>query len=332
MDEAIIEVTDLKKYFALRKSFMPGLLSSQETYIKAVDGVNFKIKEGEIYGLVGESGCGKTTAGRAVLRLIEPTSGRIFYKGEDFTAIPKNKLKEHRREMQIIFQDPFDSLNPRMTIFDLISEPLIIHEIGRNEAERIEMVSKTLESVQIVPPQDFIFRYPHELSGGQRQRIAIARALILNPKFIVADEPVSMLDVSIRTEVLNLMLDLKTEFGLTYLFITHDLAISKYMSNDIAVMYLGKIVERGPVEKVIDDPEHPYTQALVTAVPVPETRVESKEIPIKGEPPTPMNLPPGCIFNPRCPYAFDKCFKIEPELFPVSEEHSAACFLIEKKR
>jgi len=327
----LLKVNDLRKYFPVRKGFMSTLASREETFVRAVDGVSFEVQEGTVYALVGESGCGKTTTGRLTLRLIEPTTGTIYYRDQDITAIPDNKMKNFRREMQIIFQDPFDSINPKMTVFDVISEPLNIHGISPGESERTEIISKMLESVQVVPAQDYLFRYPHELSGGQRQRVAIARALVLNPKFIVADEPVSMLDVSIRTEVLNLMLDLRRDFKLTYLFITHDLAISKYVADHIAVMYLGKIVEDGPTEETINNPGHPYTQALLVAVPTPEVRAEDKQIPIKGETPSPVNIPKGCRFNPRCPYAFDKCREVEPELLEFRPQHFAACHLLQKK-
>jgi len=325
LSQALLTVAGLKKYFPLRRGFLSTLLEKEEKYVRAVDDVSFEIEDGTVYGLVGESGCGKTTTGRLTLRLIEPTSGSIYYRDREITSMPDNEMKALRREMQIIFQDPFDSINPKMTIFDVISEPLNIHEMQKSESEKIEVVSKMLESVQVVPPQEYLFRYPHELSGGQRQRVAIARALVLRPKFIVADEPVSMLDVSIRTEVLNLMLDLRTDLKLTYLFITHDLAISRYVSDHIAVMYLGKIVEHGPTEDTIQNPRHPYTQALLAAVPTPEVRVEEKEIPIKGETPSPISIPKGCRFNPRCPLAKEECPSSEPELIEFSPGHFVAC-------
>jgi peptide/nickel transport system ATP-binding protein len=325
-----VKVVDLYKYFPIHTGLLAGLRSRDGLSVKAVDGVTFSIRQGEIFGLVGESGCGKTTTGRTVIRLLEPTKGKVYFEDVELTALDKGQLKKYRREMQIIFQDPFESLNPKMTIYDIVVEPLDIHGIGQSDSEKRELVSTALEEVQLSPPEEFLFRYPHELSGGQRQRVAIARALILKPKFVVADEPVSMLDVSIRTEVLNLMLDLKTKLGLTYLFITHDLAIAKYMSNQIGVMYLGRIVEYGDVSEVLDDPDHPYTQALMYAVPVPDVRIKPSDIPIRGETPQPIDIPKGCRFNPRCPYAFERCFKEEPRLFEVQPGHGVACFLYEE--
>ncbi|HIH87996.1 TPA: ABC transporter ATP-binding protein [Candidatus Bathyarchaeota archaeon] len=329
-EEDFIRVENLKKHFPVRQSILASLKAKDVPMVKAVDGISFTVPRGSIFGIVGESGSGKTTAGRVVLRLVEPTSGSIYFNGEDITKFDREKMKGLRREMQLIFQDPFESLNPRMTIYEAVVEPLEIHKIGNSDEERRKLVSEALEEVQLIPPEDFLFRFPHELSGGQRQRVAIARALILRPKFIVADEPVSMLDVSIRTEVLNLMLDLQERFGLTYLFITHDLAIARYMSSRVGVMYLGKIIEIGDVRDVLDDPDHPYTQALMAAVPVPDAAKKRGDLPIRGETPQPINLPPGCRFNPRCPYAFDRCFKEEPGLFAVEPGHGAACFLYEE--
>jgi peptide/nickel transport system ATP-binding protein len=329
-EEEFIRVENLKKHFPVRTSILASLRARKTPMVKAVDGINFTIARGSIFGIVGESGSGKTTAGRVVLRLVEPTAGSVYLNGEDIFKADKEEMKKLRREMQLIFQDPFESLNPRMTIYEAVVEPLEIHKIGKSNEERRKLVSEALEEVQLISPEDFLFRFPHELSGGQRQRVAIARALILRPKFIVADEPVSMLDVSIRTEVLNLMLDLQERFGLTYLFITHDLAIARYMSSRVGVMYLGKIIEMGDVRDVLDDPDHPYTQALMSAVPVPDAEKKRGDLPIRGETPQPINLSPGCRFNPRCPYAFDRCFKEEPELFKVEPGHGAACFLYEE--
>jgi peptide/nickel transport system ATP-binding protein len=329
-EKILMKVEGLKEYFPVRIGILQGLRSKEVPMVKAVDGVSFSIEQGEIFGIVGESGSGKTTVGRAILRLIEPTEGSIYFEGIEITKLGGDEMKKLRREMQLIFQDPFESLNPKMTIYEVVVEPLEIHRIGNSEEEKRKLVSNALEEVQLTPPDDFLFRYPHELSGGQRQRVAIARALILRPKFVVADEPVSMLDVSIRTEVLNLMLDLKEKLGLTYLFITHDLAIARYMSENVGVMYLGKIIEFGQVSHVLDDPDHPYTQALMAAVPVPDAEKKRGDLPIKGETPQPINLPPGCRFNPRCPYAFDRCYREEPKLFTVEPGHGAACFLYEE--
>jgi peptide/nickel transport system ATP-binding protein len=329
MSETLVNVEGLVKHFPVHQSLLDSLLRREVSMVKAVDGVSFTIKRGEIFGLVGESGCGKTTTGRVVLRLIEPTSGHVHFDGVDVDELPRGEVKAYRREMQIIFQDPFESLNPKMTIYELVAEPLEIHGIGSGEEERRALVSEALEEVQLMPPEEFLFRYPHELSGGQRQRVAIARALILKPRFVVADEPVSMLDVSIRTEVLNLMLDLKDKLGLTIMFITHDLAIARYMSDDIGVMYLGKLIEYGGTHDVLDDPDHPYTQALMAAVPVPDAERKRGDLPIRGETPQPINVPPGCRFHPRCPYAFDRCKVEEPQLMEVEPGHGAACFLYE---
>jgi peptide/nickel transport system ATP-binding protein len=325
----IIKVEGLVKYFPVTQGILDSLLNREVEMVKAVDSIDLTIKEGEIFGLVGESGCGKTTTGRVILRLIDATGGHVWYKGIDLTELSTKEVKDYRRDIQIIFQDPFESLNPKMTIYELVAEPLEIHGIGASEDEKQKIVAEALTDVQLIPPEDFLFRYPHELSGGQRQRVAIARALILKPKFVVADEPVSMLDVSIRTEVLNLMLDLKEKLGLTILFITHDLAIARYMSDDIGVMYLGKIIEYGGTRDVLDDPDHPYTQALMSAVPVPDAEKKRGDLPIRGETPQPINIPPGCRFNPRCPYAFDRCRQEEPKLENVEPGHYAACFLYE---
>lgn len=326
MNKPLVEVFNLKKYFLVRRSILDVIKRKSQKYLKAVDGVSFKILKGEIFCLAGESGCGKTTTGRTILRLIEPTAGKILFNRENILEYDENRIKAFRRRAQIIFQDPYESVNPRMTIYDIVEEPLRIHKIG-NKEERMEMVHKMLEEVELKPPESFLYRFPHELSGGQRQRVAIARALILNPLFIVADEPVSMLDMSIRAEILNLMLSLKDRHNLTYLFITHDLAVAKYICDRIAIMYLGKIVELGDIEEVIDNPLHPYTRALISAVPVPDPREKIGEIPIKGEVTSPIDLPKGCRFRPRCLYVKDICKKKEPELIEVSKNHYVACHL-----
>ena len=326
--ETLLKVEDLRVWFPARVSFIESL-RGKKRYVKAVDGVSFEVKRGSVVCLVGESGSGKTTTARAILRLVEPTGGKVIYEGKNILEIPKKELRKWRKEAQIIFQDPYESLDPRMTVYDTLSEPLRVNKLVGSEEEERELVSKVLEDVRLVPPEEFMGRFPHELSGGQRQRVAIARALILNPKFIVADEPVSMLDASIRTQILNLMMDLRDMYGLTYLYITHDLAQARYMGSDIVVMYLGKAVEVGSVEEVIREPMHPYTKVLISHVPVPDPKVAAtrKKIDIKGEPPSPIDLPPGCRFGPRCPFAKEICFKEEPELRWVNGR-MVACHLV----
>jgi peptide/nickel transport system ATP-binding protein len=324
----IIEVSDLKKWFPIRKGFLRALLSRKESFVRAVDGVTFDVKQKEIFGLVGESGSGKTTTGRLAVKMIDPTSGRIFFKGEDITHITGEKMKNIRRKLQMVFQDPYESLNPRKTVFDIVAEGLRIQKIVNSEKEIAERVIKALEDVKLVPPEEFLYRYPHELSGGQRQRVAIARTFIVNPEFVVADEPVSMLDVSIRAEILNLFIELIEKFNVSILYITHDLATARHMCHKIAVMYLGKIMEIGSAEDIVYEPLHPYTNALLSAVPVPDPKSRRTKLTIKGEIPSPIDPPPGCRFCTRCPVVEEICRKEEPELINVGKEHYVACHKI----
>lgn len=303
--EVVIKVRNLKKYFELKKGFFS--FGGEVPMVKAVDDVNFDIRSGEILGLVGESGCGKTTTGRLLTRLEDPTGGFVFFLGRDIALLEGSDVKVFRRNIQMVFQDPYDSLNPRTTVLQTIMEPLINHNIGQTPEERIEMVVHALEDAGLAPAKEYLNRFPHELSGGQRQRVSIARALVIKPKVIIADEPVSMLDVSIRAGVLNLMLDLRDKYGIPYLFITHDIAVARYVSDRLAVMYLGRVVELAETDKVIFEPKHPYTQALLSAVPVPDPEAKHGRIKIKGEIPSAANVPLGCRFRPRCPKAFRDC-------------------------
>lgn len=327
VNEDLVVVKDLKKYFPLHMGFLRSLVSKTQLFVRAVDGVSFSVRNREIFGLAGESGSGKTTIGRVLLKLVQPTSGKIFVKGKDVTNLSEKDFKPYRKKMQIIFQDPYESLNPRMIVRSILEEPLLIQGELSDVEERIYSV---LEDVKLTPPEEFLFRYPHELSGGQRQRVAVARSLVLNPEFIVADEPVSMLDVSIRAEVVNLLLELKDKYGVSFLFITHDLALSRVICDRIAVMYLGKIVEMGESERVIKEPLHPYTQALLEAVPVPDPTSKRIEVRVKGEIPSPINPPSGCRFHTRCPsYIGDICRSKEPQLVDVRGQ-MVACHLHSK--
>mgnify|MGYP000014574202 CR=1 FL=1 len=325
--ESVVKVVDLRKWFPVRRGFLSTLFSRESLFVKAVDGVSFEIKKGEIFGLAGESGSGKTTTGRLILRLIEPTSGKIFFEGTDITGLSEKELKPLRRKMQIVFQDPYESLNPRMTIGDIVSEPLRVQKICKDEGEIEERVKEALANVELLPPEEFIYRFPHELSGGQRQRVSIARAFILNPRFVVADELVSMLDVSIRAGILNTILDLVEKFGVSFLYITHDLALARHICDRIAVMYLGKIMEEAPTEKIVYEPLHPYTKALISAVPIPDPESRRMEVVIPGEIPSPINPPSGCRFHTRCPSVMDICRKEEPQLIEMGENHKVACHL-----
>ena len=317
----LVEVQDLKKHFPLGTSFF-GALS--ET-VKAVDGVSFAIKRGETFGLVGESGCGKSTTGRCILRLIEPSAGRIYFDGRDLLEADAKELRQLRRDMQIIFQDPYASLNPRMRVSQIVEEPLIIHRIGTTRERR----ERTVELLHLVGLEgNHGSRYPHEFSGGQRQRIGIARALALNPKFIVCDEPVSALDVSVQAQVVNLLQDLQEKLGLTYLFISHGLSVVEHISSRVGIMYLGKLVEVASSEEIFTNARHPYTRALLSAIPVPDPEVIRERVPLSGDIATAIEPPSGCRFRTRCPIAETRCAELEPELVEVSPGHTVACMVV----
>jgi len=320
-DEVLVEVKGLKKYFPITKGI---IFQRHVGDIKAVDGISFFIKRGETLGLVGESGCGKTTAGRVILQLYRPTAGEVFFEEENLCEMMGEKLRRMRRKMQMIFQDPYASLNPRMTVGNIIGEPLEVHDIAKGK-EKMERVQELLRIVGLNPY--FANRYPHEFSGGQRQRIGVARALALNPSFIVCDEPISSLDVSIQAQIMNLLEDLQGKFGLTYLFIAHDLAVVRHVSNRVAVMYLGKLVELTDRDTLYREPLHPYTKALLSAVPIPDPFVEEKRerIILVGDVPSPANPPSGCRFHTRCPLVMDICKEEEPEFRDVGGEHWVAC-------
>lgn len=321
--ETLVEVNNLVKYFPVRA----GLLQRVVNHVKAVDDVSFAVKQGETLGLVGESGCGKTTVGRTMLRLVEPTSGAVKFDGRDVFSMKPQELKTVRRDMQIIFQDPYASLDPRVPIGESVMEGLHIHKIGTPK-ERVDIMLETLKKVGL---EDYhARRYPHEFSGGQRQRIGIARALALRPRFIICDEPVSALDVSIQSQVLNILKDLQAEFGLTYLFIAHNLSVVEHVSSRVAVMYLGKMVELSSREDLFRKPLHPYTQALMSAIPVPNPRLKRERVILKGDVPSPLNPPKGCRFHPRCPWAIEICSQEEPAFKELLPSHWAACWVAEQ--
>jgi oligopeptide transport system ATP-binding protein len=319
MAEALLKVNNLKKYFPIRS----GLFSREVGRVHAVDGVSFDIQPGETLGLVGESGCGKSTTGRVILRLIEPTAGEVWFENQEVTTLPKPALRALRKKMQIIFQDPYASLNPRMTVGGIVGEALTIHKLAKSKTEREERVVQLLETVGLQP--DHLRRYPHEFSGGQRQRIGIARALAVNPKLIIADEPVSALDVSVQAQIINLLEDLQKQLGLTYLFIAHDLSVVAHISTRVAVMYLGRIVELASAKELYTNPKHPYTEALLAAVPIPDPTVKRKRIILEGDVPSPINPPTGCHFHTRCPIRVPSCSENEQWLTEVSPGHWVAC-------
>ncbi|MEW5826885.1 MAG: ABC transporter ATP-binding protein [Candidatus Bipolaricaulota bacterium] len=327
MTEPILTVENLTKWFPVKRSLRQ-VLRGERTWVRAVDGVSFSVNKGEIFGLVGESGCGKTTTGKLIMKLLEITDGKLTVKGRDATHVRGSALAEHRRDVQMIFQDPYSSMNPRFTIRDVLMEPLEIHKVGKSESERDAWVREILQEVKLSPPDEFLVRHPHMLSGGQRQRAATARTLMLNPSIIVADEPVSMIDLSTRAEILYMMKQLQREMGLTYIYVTHDLSTARYFVDRLAVMYLGRIIEMGRGGTVIDEALHPYTKALIGAVcePVAGRVNQDKDVPIKGEIPAATNIPPGCRFHPRCLYAVRECWEEEePTLVDVGGGHFVAC-------
>ncbi len=323
----LLVVSHLKTYFPIRK----GIFSKTVGYVKAVDDVSFTIRRGETLGLVGESGCGKTTLGRSVLRLIEPTDGEIFFEGKNIRAMKPHELRALRKDMQIIFQDPFSSLNPRLTVGQMLREVLEVHQLAEGKAVE-KRAAELLEQVGL--SAQYLNRYPHEFSGGQRQRLGIARALAVEPKFIICDEPVSALDVSIQSQIINLLKDLQKALGLTYLFIAHDLSVVEYISDRVAVMYLGKIVEIAECEDLYRLPQHPYTEALLSAVPIPDPKLKRRRIVLTGDIPSPANVPSGCGFHPRCPKAEEMCKHLMPQLraIPTNPMHHVSCLLYESSR
>jgi oligopeptide/dipeptide ABC transporter ATP-binding protein len=325
----LLQVNNLYKQFPYRSSQLWG---SVDKIVHAVDGVSFELKHGEALGLVGESGCGKSTLALTLMGLENPTRGTITFEGRDITNLPGSQVKEIRRRIQMVFQDPYETLNPLMTIGDLVAEPLKVHGLSKDKMERRARVLQALKDAGLQPPEVYLNRFPHQLSGGQRQRVVIAGALVLEPILLLADEPVSMLDVSIRAEILALLDELRKRRGISILFITHDLATAAQFTDRTAVMYLGRIVEIGPTSEVLQNPQHPYTRALLSVVPVPNPRLRRERVILQGETPNAVELPPGCRFHPRCPLAYDECQRIDPPLFDINGTHRAACLLVTSER
>jgi oligopeptide/dipeptide ABC transporter ATP-binding protein len=326
-NDYILEVKNLKKYF---RAGRPGWFSRNEDFVHAVDGVDLQLRRGEVIALVGESGCGKSTLALTLMLLEEATEGNIIFEGKDITHAGPKERKALRQRIQMVFQDPYESLNPTQTIEEIVTEPLIVHGLTPNHDERRERVISALEDAGLKPAEDYLHRFPHQLSGGQRQRVVIAGALVLEPHLLLADEPVSMLDVSIRAEIINLLADLRRTRGISVIFITHDLGTVGYFADRVAVMYLGRIVEIGTMREVLKNPQHPYTQALLSVIPVPNPRLRKKRLILQGETPNPIDLPAGCRFHPRCPVAIDICKQSDPALMKVTDSHQAACTLLFK--
>ncbi len=322
----VVEIRNLKKYFDIKMGFK-GMFAKEQLQVKAIDDISMDIRRGEIIALVGETGCGKTTVGRLILRLENPTAGHILFEGTDIAALKAKQVKQFRRKAQMIFQDPYASLNPRMTVSQTVAEPLINYGYRNQPMVMNEKIAKALRDAGLRPIDEYIERFPHELSGGERQRVSIARALVMEPTFIVADEPVSMLDVSIRAGVMNLMLRLRDQYGMAFQLITHDISVARYMSDRIAIMYLGKVMELADTETIVKSPFHPYTRALIKAVPIADPTRERPDLPIKGDIPSPIHRPKGCVFNTRCIFAVDECRETTPELKEFGKSHKVACIL-----